>query len=121
MVKLEELLANPFNGLLTRDKFKTKCDEIAKTLFCNYCINCNGREFYFAEIEFYYWHKDKWNKDWNRVTYPRICEAGALYFHLSGIDICFKSFYDEKDLNKEAQFGGILIRAIRDKDTLLSH
>jgi hypothetical protein len=119
MAKLEELLTDPFDGL-TKNEFKKACDNIAKTFFCNYCINCNGTKFYFAEIEFYYWQKNKWNENWNRVTYPRICEAGSLFFHLSGIDICFNSIYDEEELDKEAKFGGILIRAIRDKDNIIT-
>lgn len=103
---LIEKLNNPFNGL-SKDKFQDKCFDIAKGLFDNYCINCNGKEFYFAEIEFYYWEKNKWDEKWNKVTYPRNgYEAGALFFHLSGFDICFESSY------KKAKFGGILIRSI---------
>mgnify|MGYP003292429639 CR=1 FL=1 len=47
---------------LTKDEFQKTCSDIAKDLFCNYCINCNGREYYFAEMEFYYWEKKKWNE-----------------------------------------------------------
>ncbi len=114
MEKLKKLLTDPFDGL-TKDKLKNKCRNIAESLFCNYCINCNGTKFYLAEVEFYYWQQNKWNKNWNTVTYPRICEAGTLFFHLSGIDICFNSYYDEKELDKDAKFGGILIRSIRDE------
>lgn len=113
MENLIEQLKNPFDGL-TKDEFQGKCFDIAKTLFSDYCINCNGKEFYFAEIEFYYWDKDNWNEKWNRITYPRISEAKDLFFHLSGVDICFKSYYNEEKLDDEAKFGGILIRAIRD-------
>lgn len=115
MEKLKELLTNPFDGL-TIDSFNDKCYDIAKSLFCNYYIDCNGKKYYFAEIEFYYWEKSEWNEKWNRVTYPRQCEAGELFFHLSGIDICFNSYYNENKLDEEAKFGGILIRAIRDED-----
>lgn len=113
MEKLIEKLTNPFAGL-NKDGFKNKCSEIANTLFCDYCINCNGIEFYLAEIEFYYWDKSEWNEKWNRITYPRISEAGDLIYHLSGVDICFKSYYDKENLDGDAKFGGILIRAIRD-------
>ena len=110
MEKLKELLTDPFDGL-TKDEFQDKCFGIAKDLFGNYCINCNGKEYYFAEIEFYYWEKGKWDEKWNRVTYPRDgYEAGTLFFHLSGFDICFKSSY------KEAKFGVILIRSIMNEN-----
>lgn len=115
MENLKKMMENPFEGL-TKDEFQDKCSEIAQELFCNHCINCNGKKFYFAEIEFYYWDKDNWNEKWNRATYPRKAEATDLFFHLSGVDICFKSFYDEEKLDDEAKFGGILIRAIRDEE-----
>lgn len=110
MDNLIEKLSNPFDGL-TKEKFQDKCFDIANTLFSDYCINCNGKEFYFAEIEFYYWEKRKWNEKWNRVTYPRDgYKAGTLFFHLSGFDICFESYYGE------AKFGGILVRCIMDEN-----
>lgn len=119
MEKLEKLLTNPFEQVETGDLngFQQRCFDIAKELFCNYCINCDGKEFYLAEIEFYYWQKKNWNNKWNRMTYPRECEAKVLFFHLSGIDICFNSHYKKEDnFDDEACFGGILIRAIRDKE-----
>ena len=110
MDKLIEKLNNPFDGL-TKDEFQKTCSDIAKDLFCNYCINCNGREYYFAEMEFYYWEKEKWNEKWNRVTYPRDgYDACDLFFHLSGFDICFKSSYEK------AKFGGILVRSIMNEE-----
>jgi hypothetical protein len=110
MEKLIEKLNNPFDGL-SKEEFQDKCFEIAEDLFCNYCINCNKKEYYFVEIEFYYWEKGKWDEKWNRVTYPRDgYKAGALFFHLSGIDICFKSSY------KEAKFGGILVRSVMNEN-----
>lgn len=103
---MKEKLNNPFDGL-TKDEFQETCSDIAIDLFCNYCINCNEKEYYFAEIEFYYWEKEKWNEKWNRVTYPRDgYEACDLFFHLSGFDICFKSSYEK------AKFGGILVRSV---------
>ncbi|MBQ4407711.1 MAG: hypothetical protein II852_11985 [Bacteroidales bacterium] len=110
MEEFKSKYTNPFEGL-TKDKFQGKCAEIANDLFNNYCIKCNEKEFYFAEIEFYYWQKGEWNEKWNKVTYARDgYEAGDLFFHLSGIDICFKSSY------ADAKFGGILIRSIIDND-----
>lgn len=109
MENLKKLLGNPFDG--KNVNFQDKCLEIAKELFCNYCINCGETEYYFAEIEFYYYEKGKWDKDWNKVTYERNgYNAGELFYHLSGVDICFESKYD----NDKAYFGGILIRAIKE-------
>lgn len=115
MENLIEQLKNPFDGL-TKDEFQGKCDKIANTLFSDYCINCNGKEFYFAEIEFYYYEKGKWEEEWNKVTYARNgFAAGDLFYHLSGIDICLESHYDETS----ARFGGILIRAIKKEDNTI--
>lgn len=95
--------------------FKT----IAEDLISNYCINCDGKEFYLAEIEFYYYQDDSngTKKDpWNMVTYARTGKnAGELLYHLSGVDVCFNSFYE----NGSAQFGGILIRSVIDEDNKL--
>ncbi|MBQ4478884.1 MAG: hypothetical protein IKS33_00815 [Bacteroidales bacterium] len=123
MEYIERLLTNPFDELDGSDLkgFQDKCKEIAEKLFCHYCINCNGKEYYFTEIEFYYWNKRIWNKKWNRLTYPRICNAKDLLFHLSGIDVCFKSYYKKENLEDDGQFGGILIRSIRDeKDNVIA-
>lgn len=111
-------LLNPFDGITggNTKMFEDKCNEIAKDLFNNYCISIgNNTRYYFAEIEFYYWENEKWNDDWNRVTYPRDKkEAGQLLYHSSGIDICFNSSYGDK------KFGGILIRAIKDQNDVVT-
>ena len=89
--------------------------DIAKKLFNEYCIDCNGLEYYFAEIEFYYYEKDKWENEWNKVTYARDdYEAGTLFYHLSGVDICFDSKYDEN------RFGGILVRSLKNAEKLIT-
>lgn len=114
MEKLNEMLKNPFDGLPKGNEkvFQQVCEAIAKELFCGYCIKCDDREFYFAEIEFYYYEECVWDKKWNEVTYARDgYDAGALFYHLSGIDICFNSHYKTWPV----KFGGILIRAIRDE------
>ena len=51
MEELKKLLTDPFDGV---KDINGKVEEIAKELFCNYYIDCNGKKFYFAEIEFYY-------------------------------------------------------------------
>lgn len=112
-------LKNPFEKIEKGNvaKFQDKCREIAKNLFNNYCIQCGEKKYYFAEIEFYYYEKGgkdgNWEEGWNRVTYARDgYSAGDLFYHLSGIDICFDSHYNEAS----ARFGGILIRALKKED-----
>ena len=118
---LKKMLTNPFKGLKENDLtgFQGKCTEIAEELFNHHCILCGKKKYYFAEIEFYYYDSEQYlqNREqykWQRVTYPRKCKAGRLFYHLSGVDICFESDYD----NQKAKFGGILIRAIK-KDSLI--
>ena len=108
-------LKNPFDKLSKGDekKFQGECAVIAQKLFDNYCILCGDAKYYFTEIEFYYYEKDRWDDKWNEVTYARDDhKAGDLFYHLSGIDICFESHYLSI---KNAKFGGILIRAIKDE------
>jgi hypothetical protein len=118
MEELKKLLTDPFDGKRTDEIAKT-VENIAKTLFRDYYIDCNGKKFYFAEIEFYYWQNDEldkgFNQKWNRVTYPRISQAGDFLFHLSGVDICFNSYYNIDNFDASDRFGGILIRSIRDE------
>lgn len=112
---LKELLTNPFEGLKENNLtgFQAECKKIAGELFCNYCIKCGNKTFRFAEIEFYFYEKGKWQDKWNTATYYRDKNAGELFFHYSGVDICFQS-YLEKDLKNK--FGGILIRSLVEVD-----
>ena len=107
---LKKLLTNPLQGLDEKnDKFvevQNKFKGIAKKLFDNYGIKCGNKIFRFAEIEFYYYNKkEKWQDKWNTATYYRDKNAGELFFHYSGVDICFQS-------DSENEFGGILIRSL---------
>ena len=80
--------------------------KIARTLFNNFCIECGKKTYYFAEIEFYYY---KEGVLCDTITYKRNgYNVGDLFFHLSGVDICFDSTLDE--------YGGILIRSIYDAE-----
>ena len=109
MDKLKEKLNNPFDGLNpdNEESFQEECKKIATNLFNSYYIKCGEEQYFFAEIEFYYYQKGKWEKDWNRVTYPRDgYSASNLFYHLSGVDICFDSSFEKR------KFGGILIRSI---------
>ena len=122
MKELNDLLKSPFDGLKQDDVvgIQNRCFIIAKTLFENYSIVCGDKVYRFAEIEFYYYKKEEsdknnFDKDWNRETYPRNKDAGDLFFHYSGVDICFQCHYDDIDKNNEyGEFGGILIRSLRD-------
>ena len=115
-------LKNPFDGISNYESFKAKCRDIASKLFNNYGIKCNNKIFRLAEIEFYYYDSEQYLKDrinlkWQEVTYPRDgYEAGQLFYHLSGIDICFDSQYKEKS----GKSGGILIRSIKDGEKIIA-
>ena len=108
---IKELLQDPLvkmNESNVQNQFK----EIAENLFQHCYIKCGAKKYYFAEIEFYYYDKNEekgLNKEWNERTYPRDGKkAGELFFHYSGVDICFYSSYDD------GKFGGILIRSLKD-------
>ena len=115
-------LKNPFDGISNYECFKAKCRDIASKLFNNYGIKCNNKIFRLAEIEFYYYDSEQYLKDpshhkWQEVTYPRNdYKGGELFYHLSGIDICFDSQYKEKS----GKFGGILIRSIKDGEKIIA-
>lgn len=80
---------------------------IAKSIIKDYCILCGKKVYRFAEIEFYYYNKEVFNEEWNHKTYARDDKAaGDLFFHYSGVDICFDSYYSQNT------FGGILIRSL---------
>ena len=117
-----ELFKNPFDGLSDYERFIEECRKIARKLFNNYGIECNNKVFRFAEIEFYYYDSKQYLKDpshhkWQEVTYPRNdYKGGELFYHLSGIDICFDSQYNEES----GRFGGILIRSIKDGDKIIA-
>lgn len=114
---LKTLLTNPLKELEVKNdklvevhkKLNEIAKEIAKELFNNYGIKCGNKIFRFAEIEFYYYKKGIWQDKWNMTTYYRDKKAGELFFHYSGVDICFQS--DSKN-----EFGGILIRSMVEVD-----
>ena len=126
--ELKKLLTNPFEGLTKVDVtcIQESCEKIAKMLFENYCIKCGNNTFRFAEIEFYYYKKEKtgdcnFDDNWNKETYPRNKNAGELFFHYSGVDICFQCHFEEKEKNDEyGEFGGILIRSLLDGDKIIA-
>lgn len=99
--------------IVSKPDVDSELKRIAKVLMNEYCIS-NGRYIYRPiEIEFYIYDKVK-HPDTH--VYPRDNkEAGELFFHLSGMDICFESSMEE------GRFGGILIRAlerVKDGETI---
>ena len=113
---LKRILSNPLNGL-AKDDLQERFEQLAKSLFEDFAIQCGDKQFRFAEIEFYYYKKGEWNEDWNKETYPRNNkQAGELFFHYSGVDLCFRSYYNKTS----AEFGGILIRSLLDGNEILA-
>lgn len=77
---------------------------IATNLFNNFYIRCGKKIFYFAEVEFYYYKKDVFEHDYDIAYKRKGYETGDLFYHLSGVDICFNS--------NEKEYGGILVRSL---------
>ena len=81
---------------------------LAKEIMNKLYIDNGAYKYFPVEIEFYIYDK-KNHADIH--VYPREAKAGDLFFHLSGMDICFESSIEQ------GRFGGILIRALeREKD-----
>lgn len=81
-----------------------KLQQLANTIMQEYCIVNGPYRYYPIEIEFYIYDKEKHP---DRHVYPRDNKsAGELFFHYSGMDICFESSLDN------GRFGGLLIRAL---------
>lgn len=87
--------------------FQKYFDDIAKYIFGNVAIvigNSDSKQikYYLEEIEFYY-NNDKieeekitftpkdGKKNFFSCTYKRIKDAKQLFWHYSGVDICFQS------------------------------
>ena len=119
---------NP-NDFIEISEFQKFFDKVAKYLLGNVAIvfgpEPDGTKYYLTEIEFYYKNEkakervikviDKGKKEEKEVessfyscTYKRCRKAGSLFWHYSGIDICFDS--------NEKNYGGILIRSLIKKN-----
>jgi hypothetical protein len=100
---------------VTSDNAETEFANIAKSLLNNFYLKRGYVEFYFLEIEFYYYsekHQDTVTENGIKrpFVYSRSCERnGQFLLHTSGVDICFKG-----KLNKDGkgEGGGILIRSL---------
>lgn len=95
IVRLKELLQSPK---------PTQFKEIASLLMNECCIVKNGKKYELVEIEFYLFSEEHPDA----IVYPRDCVAGQWYFHQSGVDLTFAT--------SDKQFGGILIRGLREID-----
>jgi hypothetical protein len=119
------LIGDELKGYSSIEQFQVYFDEIAKYIFGNVAVvigdsNSKQIKYYLEEIEFYYNNnkitedeftfttkdgkekKDK--KNYFSCTYKREREAKQLFWHYSGVDICFQS--------DETCYGGILIRSL---------
>lgn len=112
MEELKNLLTNPLKDTdkgISLVEIQNKFRQIAQKMFNDYSIKCGDKTLRLAEIEFYYYKKGVWENEWNTTTYYRAeKDAGKLFFHYSGVDICFQSDKNE--------FGGILIRSLIEVD-----
>ena len=111
MDRLKSLLN--IETIVAKSDINSKLKNIAKILMNEYYIS-NGTHLYRPiEIEFYIYLKDI-SEDEKRHAdehvYPRTAEAGRIFFHRNGMDICFLSSM------KDGYFGGILIRALERED-----
>ena len=101
------------DSLLKEQDLNEALKKLAEMIMNGYCI-ANGKHKYRPiEIEFYIYEKDIDNdhkKHADEHVYQRDAEAGRVFFHKSGMDICFASSM------KDGRFGGILIRALERED-----
>ena len=105
MESIQTLLSIP--RVLSCADIPCELKSLARKLMNEYCIS-NGRHNYrLLEIEFYIYDKDAHADE---HVYERDTEAGQLFLHKMGVDICFASSMSQ------CQFGGILIRALERDD-----
>ena len=111
MESLQTLLSIP--RILSCEDVQGELKSLAGKLMNEYCIS-NGKHTYrLLEIEFYIYLKDISKSEKRHAdehVYPRTAETGRIFFHQSGMDICFTSSMED------GYFGGILIRALERED-----
>lgn len=78
-------------------------DNLMTSIINNYVLVVNGDQYEFCEIEVYYYKKET-HEDCGVLK--RTKQAGDIFFHRYGMDICFKS-------NGTDEYGGILIRSLK--------
>lgn len=111
MESIQTLLSIP--RILSCEDVQGELKSLAGKLMNEYCIS-NGKHTYrLLEIEFYIYLKDISKSEKRHAdehVYPRTAETGRIFFHQSGMDICFTSSMED------GYFGGILIRALERED-----
>ena len=107
MKSLKELFN--IDSLLNHPNFNDALKKLAETIMNEYCIDNGSYHYRPIEIEFYIYDKDRHP---DKHVYPRDNKSASdLFFHYSGVDVCFESSLEK------GHFGGILIRALeRDSD-----
>lgn len=98
----DQLLQKLKSVPLDTDDYSEYFREVADLLMSKYIISKRDVKYEIIEIEFYLYNKN--HKD--IITYPRKLDAGEWFFHQSGVDLTFNS--------NANQFGGILIRGLRE-------
>ena len=127
MSKIENYLKKNLKDFKEIEKFQVYFDEIAKYIFGNVAIVISDSDseqvrYYLEEIEFYYNNlptkiidstksKEITDEEKNKIrhfscTYKRDKKACQLFWHYSGVDVCFQSYMEQNC------YGGILIRSV---------
>lgn len=102
----QSVLNSSYESFETIDEFQKLFDSIAKYVLSNLVIKVGNTTYIPVEIELYYRNSKVDKKESFKRTYNRDCQAGELFLHYSGLDICFVS-----DKNTKC-CGGILIRSL---------
>ena len=114
---MKESLLNQLKNIPIQDNYEDYFKNIAKNMFMNYCLKKGDDTFYFTSLEFYFCHKDHFDI----ITYPRNTPAGQWFFHQSGVDLTFESYFSNNSLfnykpivsiNDKYAYGGILIKEV---------
>lgn len=101
----------------SENDFVKAFEDIADIFLNKVAIRKGDKIYYIKDVEFYLYN----DRHRDIITYPRVCEAGQWFFHSSGVDISFESYVKTIDdenglfrpvLDREAFFGGVLIRQI---------
>ena len=122
---IDSLIGKELRSYQKINEFQKYFDDIAKYIFGNVAVvigdsNSKQINYYLEEIEFYYnngkiseeeftfttkkGEEKKGKKNYFSCTYKRERDAKQLFWHYSGVDICFQS--------DETCYGGLLIRSL---------
>ena len=70
MEDIKKLLKTPFDDLKEYciQNYQEECSKIANELFCNWCINCNGKEYYLT-----FWGKGIRKNPHHQISFVKNC------------------------------------------------